>query len=498
MVESCAEIIEIDESKLKSFGPGINQIAEARCPHVVDAMRNTMAEADFLYCLSDGDLMARMNPEQFAMYQPSILLAGLPPDALTFHGEPLMSHPDFQEIFLAMVMLIRFPQPLRWPFVLEMLERNGATKRRPKADWMRLFGYIENELGVCAYVPELIRILLERRQARALDRAYRSAQTALLAGNEGAANKAAGVAQEILRIAAESRERGPVGSQEAFEESLAQIEVRCEAARTGQWVGLPLGIRPLDDALRGMRPGQLIILAARPGMGKSTLAIQIILNNARSVGVLFVSLEMNRQEVLEKMIAIKASIPFDAIHNGVLSDSQRERVRDSNHFFDRAGFVIDDLGGRTIGSIAATAIAQKTKDHRLGLIVVDYLQLAKANHRSDNRQVEVAEISKGLKALAKTLAVPVIALAQLNRKCEDRSGVKKSHERKPKLSDLRESGQIEQDADVVVFLNRELGGNTQACIAKGRTTRTVDWFDLRFDTNTVSFHDATHDEGEGI
>lgn len=475
--------------------------SSSKAPHVVDVMRNTAAEAGFIAMLMQGDAMARTEPDRFADRQPSILLALLPGDAMTFGGEPLMSHGGLQEIFLACILLIRSAIPMQWAFVLEMLNSNGATSRQPKAEWRLLFDYIEQEdTGtVTMFADEYARILLEKRQARALKRAYDAAQAALLRGDEGAADNAALAASQILRLAVQAKQNGPMPAGRAFVEAALEIDARCSASRAGEtMMGLPTGFAQIDNAIRGLRPGNLAILAARPSVGKTTMAIQIIMRNARNSGALFFSLEMTRQEVLDKMIAIYTRVPFETIRNGTLSDAERDRVWDARDHFDRCGFVIDDQAGQHVAAIAATAIAQKSKDERLGLIVVDYLQLLKAERRGGNRENEVAEISKSLKALAKTLGLPVLALAQLNRAAEQRGQAKKAHDRKPKLSDLRESGQIEQDADVVIFLNRDGGGATECSVAKARNARLVDWFDLRFDMRTVTFFESPSGNGAGI
>jgi replicative DNA helicase len=462
-----------------------------RAPHVADATRNTEAEAMFLGCLAEAwTLKAEGHRKEGA----EAILRFLPSDSLASGPSPVMSHPHLQEIFMAMVGLVQAGRDLLWPSVLDRLYASGATSRYPGAEWIKLFGAIEAEASPPSFAEDLARILIEKRNARALRAAYGSVSEAIKNGKEDVADAAVAGAREIMRVAASLRANGPVSAGQAFMESHMQIEQRAAQAKAGDlMLGLPIGLPSIDDAMRGMRQGNLIILAARPSVGKSTLAIQALYKAiVHRHGVLFFSLEMTRQEVMDKLISLRTAVPFEAIRNGTLSESQLESIFDTRQFFADAPLTIDDLGGQSIGQIVATAISHAASGGNLALIVIDYLQLLSGDKgkRNTPRHEEVAEVSRSLKSLAKTLNIPVLALAQLNRQIEQRTGAKKAHDRKPKLSDLRESGQIEQDADAVIFLNKESDGIREASCPKSRNARTVDWFPLTFDTRTCTFWEA--------
>ncbi|MCU7807828.1 MAG: replicative DNA helicase [Candidatus Thiodiazotropha sp. (ex Semelilucina semeliformis)] len=218
-----------------------------------------------------------------------------------------------------------------------------------------------------------------------------------------------------------------------------------EKRATGATRGLPTRFIDFDRLTNGMRPGQLIVIAGRPGLGKSTLALNIAENLAIKdhQPALVFSLEMSREEIMDRLIASVGSIPLDEILQGNLD---RGDFSGAIQAVNGAPLYIDDGGGLYINQIRARALRIKRK-HGLSLLVIDYLQLVRA--KAESRFQEVSEVSRALKALAKELRVPVIALSQLNRDIESRPNGK------PRLSDLRESGQLEQDADLIGFLYRE-------------------------------------------
>jgi replicative DNA helicase len=194
-----------------------------------------------------------------------------------------------------------------------------------------------------------------------------------------------------------------------------------------------------------MRPGQLIVIAARPGLGKSTLALNIaehLTINHRLPALIF-SLEMSEAEIMDRLVSSVGKIPLDELLQGNLENGN---FSSATKTINESSLYIDDSGGLYINQIHARALRIKRK-HGLSLVVVDYLQLVRA--KAESRFQEVSEVSRALKSLAKELNVPIIALSQLNRDIESRPGGR------PRLSDLRESGQLEQDADLVTFLFRE-------------------------------------------
>jgi replicative DNA helicase len=254
--------------------------------------------------------------------------------------------------------------------------------------------------------------------------------------------------------------------------------------------GLPTGFRDIDSKLAGFQKSDLIILAARPSMGKTALALDIARHAAchynKSVGIF--SLEMSSQQLVDRLIAAESKLDSWKLRTGRLSaDDEFGRIQDALNRLSTAPLFIDDEPGNNITKMRATARRLKS-EHGLDLIVVDYLQLMIPKKDSDSLVQQVTEISRSLKGLARELDVPVLALSQLNRAVEQRGG-------KPRLSDLRDSGSIEQDADVVMFIHREDKYNelsdkkniAEIIIAKHRNGPTGE-AELFFDDAKVSFH----------
>ncbi len=217
--------------------------------------------------------------------------------------------------------------------------------------------------------------------------------------------------------------------------------------------GIPTGYKDLDAKLAGFQRSDLIILAARPSMGKTALALNFAQNVAVGSGyaVLMFSLEMSKEQLVDRLLASEAGVNSWNLRTGNLSDSDFEKIGHAMGILSEAKLYIDDTPGITVSELRTKARREAHK-RELGLIIVDYLQLMSGGSKfggSDNRVQEVSEISRGLKGVARELNVPVIALSQLSRSVESRSP------QIPQLSDLRESGSIEQDADVVAFIYRE-------------------------------------------
>jgi replicative DNA helicase len=227
-------------------------------------------------------------------------------------------------------------------------------------------------------------------------------------------------------------------------------EIEAISNRDGAMVGVPTGFVDLDELTNGLHPGQMIIVAARPAMGKSTLGLDIARSAAIKHGMASVifSLEMSRNEITMRLLSAEARIALNAMRNGHMNDDDWSRLARKMGEVSSAPLFIDDSPNMTMMEIRAKARRLKQR-HDLRMIVVDYLQLMQSGKRVESRQLEVSEFSRQLKLLAKELDVPVVAISQLNRGAEQRT------DRRPMLSDLRESGSLEQDADMVVLIHRE-------------------------------------------
>jgi replicative DNA helicase len=213
--------------------------------------------------------------------------------------------------------------------------------------------------------------------------------------------------------------------------------------------GIPTGFYDLDRLTTGFHPGDLVIIAARPGMGKTSFALSILyyLSVLDNVPSAFFSLEMSKEQIAMRLLGEETRIPLKKIRSGFLNESEVEKITTAALNMMRAPLYIDDTASLSILDLKAKARRLK-KEKDIKIIVIDYLQLLRSHRRVENRQQEVAEISRGLKALAKELGIPVVALAQLSRQAEMRA------DKRPQLADLRESGSIEQDADLVLFIHR--------------------------------------------
>jgi replicative DNA helicase len=249
---------------------------------------------------------------------------------------------------------------------------------------------------------------------------------------------------------AENRREGDLRSVSDLMEQTLDLLDKMKASSSGV-TGLSTGYVDLDMQLTGLHAGELIILAARPGIGKTSLAMNMAMHAAlkEDKAVAIFSLEMPADQLLMRLLASSARVDMKKLRGGRLTPHDEEKFQEMAGALYNAPIYIDDSGGLSPFDLRAKARRLKQKDPRLSLIIIDYLQLMHQKGKVESRQLEVSEISRSLKQLAKELEVPVIALSQLNRKVEERKGGK------PMLSDLRESGSIEQDADVVMFIHRE-------------------------------------------
>ena len=268
--------------------------------------------------------------------------------------------------------------------------------------------------------------------------------------------------------------------------------------------GTKTGYKELDNTTNGLQKGDLIILAARPSMGKTAFALNLALNAAQlhlDSAVAVFSLEMPAEQLIQRMMATKSEVEGNKIRNGYLTNDEMNMLQEAAVEMKALKIFIDDTPGIRMSEIFSKC-RKLSADHGLSMVVIDYIQLISGNGKnSDNRQQEVSEISRTLKSLARELKVPVIALSQLSRKVEERT------EKIPMLSDLRESGAIEQDADIVMFLYREAyyqslkdkdesltNEKVDVIIAKHRNgaTKTIE---LSFEKHINSFKNLAADTG---
>lgn len=236
---------------------------------------------------------------------------------------------------------------------------------------------------------------------------------------------------------------------EVLHEAMDRIDARMQGQHLSG--GVETGFKDLDELTGGLHNSELVILAARPSMGKTALAMNIAEHVAcqQMCPTLFVSLEMSKIELADRMLCSVARVNGHRLRNGSISNDDRLRLVEKASEISQSPLFVDDSPSRTVSEIAAAARRIRRREGSLGLVVIDYLQLIEPDNSKDPRQEQVARIARRLKGLAREMTVPVLCLAQLNRQAED------SKDHRPRLSHLRESGAIEQDADVVMFVHRE-------------------------------------------
>ena len=230
----------------------------------------------------------------------------------------------------------------------------------------------------------------------------------------------------------------------------AMEKIEKAAKNKGSVTGIPTGFLDLDSRTAGLQPSDLILIAARPSMGKTAFVLNIAQHVAfkQNMTVAIFSLEMSKEQLVNRMFSLESKVDAQDLRTGQLSEADWEKLIESAGTIAQSNLIIDDTPGISIAEMRSKCRKYKM-DHDLKLIIIDYLQLMSGSGKSDSRQQEISDISRSLKALARELSVPVIALSQLSRAVEQRP------DHRPMLSDLRESGAIEQDADVVMFIYRD-------------------------------------------
>jgi len=343
---------------------------------------------------------------------------------------------------------------------------HGLTEQQDPIDEITLGNYLKSrnkleQVGGLVYIAELVdltpvtanvlvyaEIVREKYQLRQLI----DAATEIASRGRGSSENVQGLIQEAEHVFLNLATNATRHSFSHLKELLMRNFEMLEAAqdRVEGVTGVATGFEDLDDYTSGLQPGDLIILAARPSMGKTSFALNMARHAAahRQVPALIFTLEMSKEQMAQRLLCSEAGVDSQKLRVGNLDEFEWDKLAAAAGTLSEAPVFVDETPEVT--PLGIKAIARRIQaEHGLGMIVVDYLQLMRANHRTDNREQEIAEISRGLKAVAKELNVPVLACAQLNRSLEQRP------DKRPRLSDLRESGSIEQDADLVMFIYRD-------------------------------------------
>nr|WP_269745903.1 replicative DNA helicase [Nocardioides sp. Iso805N] len=397
--------------------------------------------------------------------------------------------PSHETIFDAIIDLYGRGEPADMITVAGELQRRAQLERIGGAPYLHTLAANVPIASNASYYAEIVKEKATLR--RLVDAGTKIVQMGY--AGEGDVDDIVDVAQaEVFKLTEKRSTEDYAPLSDIMDSVLDEIETISN--RDAGLYGVPTGFADLDDLTNGFQGGQMIIVAARPAMGKSTLALDFcraasIHNNLTSV---FFSLEMSRAEITMRLLSAEAKVPLNHIRNGNMTDDDWNKLARHMPAVSAAPMFIDDSPNMTMMEIRSKARRLKQR-HDLKLIVLDYLQLMSSGKKVESRQLEVSEFSRQIKLLAKELEVPIITLSQLNRGSEQRA------DKRPMVSDLRESGSLEQDADMVVLLHREdvyekestRPGEADIIVAKHRNGPTRDLV-VAFQGHYSRFVDMAH------
>ncbi|MBT8093066.1 MAG: replicative DNA helicase [Gammaproteobacteria bacterium] len=355
---------------------------------------------------------------------------------------------DHRLIFKALGELVENGSPCDVVTVSEYLDGRGELEQ---AGGLEYLATLANETAGATNARAYAKILRERSTLRALINAGNEISGSAFATDGRTAAEVLDAAERLVFDIAEKGSRGRKGFQslkQILPEAVDRIDLLHQS--DGSITGVSSGYTEFDKLTAGLQAGDLVIVAGRPSMGKTTFAVNIAENAAigAKIPTAIFSMEMPSQQLAFRMISSLGRVDQTHLRTGNFPDEDWSRINTAVQLMSDAPIFIDDTPSMSPTEIRARA-RRLHREHGLGLIVIDYLQLMQVEGSKENRATEISEISRGLKALAKELSVPVIALSQLNRSVEQRT------DKRPVMSDLRESGAIEQDADLIVFIYRE-------------------------------------------
>ena len=356
--------------------------------------------------------------------------------------------PSNRTVFMAMREMFDKNMPIDTISLADYLKSTGELERVGGRSF--LLGLGTNSLALVGWrrhVEMLHRDTTLRRMINA------SAQITALAFDAPEDTKE--VVDRAERMLLDVTNRDVRSNEQSLEEIMGELynELGENAERDDRKLGVMTGFPHIDECLLGLRPGQMIVIGARPGVGKTSFALNLATNAAyEGASVALFSLEMSKVEIAQRLLAANARIGLREIRSANIRKEQWPQILQATDELSQLDIVIDDTPGTTVTEIRAKA-RRILHGKKLGIVIIDYLQLISppaGGRHSDSRATEVSEMSRGIKIMAKDLGVPVVALSQLNRTVENRTG------KRPQLSDLRESGSIEQDADIVALLDRSM------------------------------------------
>jgi replicative DNA helicase len=395
-----------------------------------------------------------------------------------------------RRLFRAMRALIERRSVIDPVTLNDELERRGELAQVGGAEYV---AELVDAAPTAANLEHHTKILREKSILRRLIEASTQTITEAYDGRSQAPDLLDLAEARIFQISQQRRDQGFTRLKEMLWPAMERIEALQRSGKT--ITGVPTGFVDLDEMTSGFQPSELIIVAARPSMGKTALVLNVAAHAAieAKVGVAIFSLEMSKDALVQRLLTAEAQVDSSRVRRSALRDADFTRLARAAGILQGCPIWIDDTPAITLLEMRSKARRLKA-EHDIGLLVVDYLQLMRSPEYAENRVQEISDVSRSLKGLSRELKIPVIALSQLSRASEQRGG-----ERKPILSDLRDSGAIEQDADIVIFIHRPeyydkedetKRGIAEILLAKHRNGPTGD-FTLRFSREFTRFDNFT-------
>ncbi|MBQ3784360.1 MAG: replicative DNA helicase [Lachnospiraceae bacterium] len=370
-------------------------------------------------------------------------------DAITSASEILTGEDFYQQqygvLFDTMVELHNKGNPVDLVTLQDKLRERDVPPELTSVEFLReLLSSVPNSANIKSHAT----IVKDKAQLRRLIKVTEKITNACYLGNESVEDIMSETEKQVFQVLQNRSGGDYVGIKDVVIQAVESVE---RAAKTaGRVTGVSSGFYDLDYKTAGFHPNQLILVAARPAMGKTAFVLNIAEHVAvkEKIATAIFSLEMSKEELCKRILSMHSKVDAQAMRTGELKDDDWVKLVESAKDVGESKLILDDTPGINISELRSKCRKYKL-EHNIGLIIIDYLQLMSGGKHSESRQQEISEISRSLKSLARELEVPVIALSQLSRAVEQRP------DKRPMLSDLRESGAIEQDADVVMFIYRD-------------------------------------------
>ncbi len=398
----------------------------------------------------DETIIKRIMPNSLEAEQSVIGSMIMDKDAIISASEILIKedfyHQQYAVIFETMTELFQAGQPVDLVTLQDKLKEKDVPKEIQSVEFIR---DLVTSVPTSANVKYYANIVKENAMKRKLIRVTEDIENECYAGKEGIDSIFDKTEHDVFALLSSRQTGDYMPIRQVVMNALEKIEKASQ--QEGTVTGIPTGFIDLDYRTAGLQPSDLILIAARPSMGKTAFVLNIAQHTAfhENLAVAIFSLEMSKEQLVNRMFSLESRVDAQALRTGNLSDADWEQLVEGAGIIGDSRLIIDDTPGISISEMRSKCRKYKL-EQGLDLIIIDYLQLMSGSGRgSESRQQEISDISRSLKALARELSVPVIALSQLSRAVEQRP------DHRPMLSDLRESGAIEQDADVVMFIYRD-------------------------------------------